>query len=181
MNKLALACMAAMSIPMAATAATKVYTIHLGGANEVPANPSPATGLAVLTVDDSADTISFAIGAMNLQGAFTMSHIHAAAAGANGPVVFSFGSTADLQGPVTIGGTAVPGSYALLGSHKPASPLADQINAAPWNYYVNVHTQAYPGGEVRGQVSAIPEPAPLATMLAGLGVVGLLARRRRRR
>ena len=48
--------------------------------------------------------------------------------------------------------------------------------------YVNVHTSTFTGGEVRGQliqVTAVPEPETYALMLAGLGLVGWVASRRR--
>ena len=52
--------------------------------------------------------------------------------------------------------------------------------------YVNVHTIAFPGGEVRGQliqvaaIAAVPEPESYAMMLAGLGLIGWVGLRRSR-
>jgi hypothetical protein len=47
--------------------------------------------------------------------------------------------------------------------------------------YVNIHTLAHPGGEIRGQITALPVVPEPATM-AGLGIgVGLLALRRRKK
>ncbi|MEO7939181.1 MAG: PEPxxWA-CTERM sorting domain-containing protein, partial [Burkholderiaceae bacterium] len=56
-------------------------------------------------------------------------------------------------------------------------------NAA--DFYLNVHNAAFPGGAIRGQlqfvgsIAAVPEPATFAMLFTGLGVVGVLARRRR--
>jgi hypothetical protein len=36
--------------------------------------------------------------------------------------------------------------------------------------YVNIHSSAFPGGEIRGQIVAVPEPGTMA-----LGALGLLA------
>ena len=45
--------------------------------------------------------------------------------------------------------------------------------------YIDMHTELYPSGEIRGQLLAIPEPASLAMVGAGLWVIGLLRRRGR--
>ena len=45
--------------------------------------------------------------------------------------------------------------------------------------YFNIHTQAFPGGEIRGQLQPIPEPATL--ILLGTGVAGIAAKVRKRR
>ena len=44
--------------------------------------------------------------------------------------------------------------------------------------YLNVHTNLFPGGEIRGLLAPVPEPQTYALMLAGLGVLGWAARRR---
>ena len=44
-------------------------------------------------------------------------------------------------------------------------------------WYINIHTTAFPGGEIRGQVRVVPEPSSLA--LATLSCVGLLISGRR--
>ena len=44
--------------------------------------------------------------------------------------------------------------------------------------YFNIHTSSFPGGEIRGQAVAIPEPASALFALAGLGMPWLLRRSR---
>lgn len=173
---------ASLALPMAASAAIKVYSFNLDGSQEVPANASPAAGSAQITVDDSLDTISFVLTAFNLQGTFAAAHIHGQApAGVNSGVVFNLVTNADAAGLVNVGGFDVPNSYALIGSDKAAGgSLASMINAQPWLYYVNLHTSAFPGGEIRGQLAPVPEASTYAMMLGGLGLVGFIAARRRR-
>lgn len=85
-------------------------------------------------------------------------HIHNAPAGSNGPIVFGFSSGAwDLNGSATWND--------LSQSH------VDELFAG--NLYINFHTTAFPGGEVRGQI--VPTPGTLA--LAGVGLLAISRRR----
>src|SRR5207249_1148612 len=47
------------------------------------------------------------------------------------------------------------------------------------NAYLNIHTTQFPGGEIRGLVTQVPEPEIYALMLVGLLAVGAAARTRR--
>ena len=47
--------------------------------------------------------------------------------------------------------------------------------------YYNIHTSTYPGGEIRGNLtasSAVPEPESWALIIAGFGLTGVVMRRR---
>ena len=85
-----------------------------------------------------------------------------------------------LGGVVTLGSTAgtISGTVNLVagtGGFTLAQQL-DQLNGGLW--YVNIHDSTFPGGEIRGQILPVPEPATWA--LGGLGVLGLLALKRRK-
>ena len=109
------------------------FKATLSGASEVPANASAATGTATLTFNTT--TKIFSLTVTHSIATATNGHIHKAAAGANGGVIFPFSSFAS------------PIAY--------TSVALDAIQEADLNanlYYVNIHTAAFPGGEVRGQV-----------------------------
>lgn len=173
-SRLAAVALAAALLPFAASATTKVYSFNLDAGQEVPAVASPAAGSFQLTVDDVANTISFGFAAFNLQGAVVGAHIHEAAAGMSGDVKYNLLANVDMSG--TVFGT--PNSFGFSGINKGVGALAGEINEAPWMYYVNVHTTAFGGGEIRGQLAPIPEPSTYALLAIGLGVVGLAKRRR---
>ncbi|MEW6251295.1 MAG: CHRD domain-containing protein, partial [Planctomycetota bacterium] len=102
-------------------------------------------------------------------------HIHMAPAGANGPIVVDLGF---LAGGFQQSGLGIRLQIpdALFGGVQGGVNSDPATNAAALlagNLYVNVHTQEFPGGEIRAQ---IPEPAALALLGVGLA---LQARRRR--
>lgn len=174
---------ALLVLPLTAQAITFQFNAGLNGANEVPPTGVTGNGIATLFYDDNNsvlttdDSYSFSLGAFGLSGVATGMHIHAPApAGVNGPIVVNLAvtpfSVLNSGGTLLIGGTnALPPSTSFLGQLQ--SGLA----------YINIHTALNPTGEIRGQliqVSAVPEPSAYAMLLAGLGLVGLLARRRSR-
>jgi CHRD domain-containing protein/PEP-CTERM motif-containing protein len=73
--------------------------------------------------------------------------------------------------------TAIPTSF--IGSQTVTGSQASEIAAGDW--YVNVHTTVYPAGIIRGQLSPTPEPASLALLGGGLGLVAFSRLRRRQR
>lgn len=109
------------------------FKATLNGASEVPVNTSTATGTATLTFNTT--TKIFTISVTHTIAAPTNGHIHKGAIGANGSPVFPFVS---FSSPITYTSIALD-----------ASQEAD-LNAGL--YYVNIHTAAFPGGEIRGQL-----------------------------
>lgn len=170
------------ALSFGASALTKTYNFTLDGAQEAPPNTSFAAGSASVTIDDSLGLISFYTAVMGLAHTdFTAAHIHMAPAGLSGGVVVPLHPIADFMGPVSLGPVVVPTSFGMTGEGKPiGTGLAAAINASPFDFYLNIHTTAYPGGEVRGQLALapVPEPAGFAMLMAGLGLVGVAIRRR---
>jgi hypothetical protein len=111
-----------------------IFLATINGASEVPVNASTATGTATLTFNK--DTKIFTI-VVNYSGVTaTNSHIHKGAVGVSGGVIFGF--SAPLTSPINY--TSAP---------LDATQEAD-LNANL--YYVNIHSAAFTGGEIRGQL-----------------------------
>jgi len=124
----------------------------LSGGDEVPANTSPARGIALFRLDDDGSTVHYTLIVAHIQNAVA-AHIHTAPVGVSGPVVVPlFGAPA--------GGGRFSGILAE-GSFTASEELLATM--ASGGTYVNVHTNDgvapvntgpgdLPGGEIRGQV-----------------------------
>ena len=107
----------------------------LDGKSEVPPNTSAATGTADIDYDPASKKLSWKLTYSGLSGPATAAHFHGpAAAGAN----------AGVKVPIPNTASGSEGS-ATLNDEQAADLVAGK-------YYVNVHTAANPGGEIRGQV-----------------------------
>jgi hypothetical protein len=120
-------------------AATQSFQVQLSGAQQVPAVQSDATGTADLTYNPTTRELTWSVSYSGLSGPVTMAHFHNAAAGANGPVAIWVSKH---------GGTV---SSPIKGHAQLTADQAKQFVAGDW--YINVHTAAHPGGEIRGQVT----------------------------
>lgn len=117
--------------------ASVMFSTMLSGANEVPTVVSLATGTGSFTLTSAG--LQYDITLRNMSGsAITGAHFHRGDVGVNGPVVenLTFNAT-------TLRAT---GTWADLTAEERSLLLAGDI-------YVNVHTNAYPNGEIRGQVN----------------------------
>lgn len=109
----------------------------LSGSAEVPPVSTSATGNAETSYNRDTKILRWTVTYANLSGPATGGHFHGPALpGSNAPVVIPF--TGSLASPIM--GTAV------LSEGQAADFLAGR-------WYVNLHTAAHPGGEIRGQVT----------------------------
>lgn len=132
----ALACIAAFALATPAMAATVNLKADLKAASEVPPTDSKGSGSVTATFDTASKKLSWKGNVSGLSGPATAAHFHAGEAGKNGGVV-------------------VPIAGADKGAFEGSATLTDEqaadLMAGKW--YVNVHTAANKGGEVRGQVT----------------------------
>lgn len=112
---------------------TTTFTASLSGSHEVPPNASTATGTATLVLNE--DTNKFTITVPFNGITATAAHIHKGAVGATGAAVFPFST---LTSPLTLTNVALTAEQ--------------EADLKAGLYYVNIHSLAYPDGEIRGQL-----------------------------
>ena len=171
MKRLVLVLLVVLAIAPAAFAQL-TFLANLSGANEVPPADPDGTGTALITITGT--TITYSITVNNITAPIAQ-HIHQGAAGVNGPIVVG------LPGVWTGSGT---GPWTLNGATTTTSAQAAAIIANPAGFYVNVHTNDFPGGAVRGQLAAFNVTVPTAStwgliaLGAMLSLAGLILMRR---
>ena len=117
-----------------ASASAQLMQVLLSGAQEVPPVSTQASAKGTISV--GADlAISGSVSTTGVEG--TMAHIHKAPAGQNGPVVVPMVKTADNIWSIPAGAKLTEAQF---------QDLKDG------NLYINVHSAAHKGGEVRGQL-----------------------------
>jgi hypothetical protein len=157
-----------------ADAAPVVYEATLNGASEQPPNASPAEGFAIVTIDAVAHTMHLHVEFELLLAPTTQAHIHAATAvpglgtaGVATPIPafpgFPLGVASgifDNTMNMTLAASYNP-SYLTAHGGTTAQAEADLFQAiADGKAYLNIHTTAYTGGEIRGFLT--PQPVPTA-------------------
>ena len=133
------------------------FRAPLSGDEEVPPVETDARGLATFQLNNDNTQLRYRLIAANIED-LTMVHIHLGAKGVNGPVV----SWLYPEGPPPqliegrFDGVLAKGTITvddLVGPLEGAETLGDLIvEMRAEETYVNVHTEEYPAGEVRGQI-----------------------------
>ena len=110
-----------------------VISVKLSGAEEVPPVSTPGSGSGSFRVAEDG-TITGSVTTKDVQG--TMAHIHRGAKGQNGPIIVPLDKNGD--------------TYTVPAGRKLTKEQLEDLKKG--NLYVNVHTNANKGGEVRGQL-----------------------------
>ena len=168
MKKTLCSIVTSLALAISGQAATLLFAATLNGANE---RPTPvvtgATGSAALTVDDVSGVWSLVGSYTGLTTPSSLAHIHGAAdVNGSAPPILNLVHSSAASG--TISGASNPPTLPVY----TAAQITDLRNGL---HYVNVHSTQNPGGEIRGQLVQIPEPASFAFGL--LGVLLILRRR----
>ena len=127
-----------VSCKKTATTTTPITTSNfmgnLSGANETIANSSTASGMSMATFDSNTKILTVTTTYYGITP--TAGHIHRGAVGISGPVIYPF---PNLTSPIVYS--------------TPALSDSDVTNLMTNKLYVNFHSTAYPGGEIRAQLT----------------------------
>jgi plastocyanin len=143
-----------------ALGAEHIFVANLSGDQEVSPVETQGLGQAIFHLSEDGAALTYKITISNVEN-ITMSHIHIAPAGQDGPpIVWLYpDEPPSVLIPGVFNGILAEGTITesdLIGdlAGQQLSSLLQTIEAG--NAYVNVHTELYPGGEVRGQIMAAP-------------------------
>lgn len=178
-----------------ATAGQSVYTATLDGSSESSPNSSTGTGTAIVTIDSDQLTMRVQESFSNLAAGVTASHIHCCTSASDtgtagvatvtptftdfpsGVMSGTYDHTFDMTQASSYNSAFITANGSVNGAFQ---ALVAGLNAG--TAYANIHSTDFPMGEIRGFLHAapIPEPETYAMLLAGLGLIGAIARRRNR-
>lgn len=173
-KSLVAAALAALAALAAATLATLAVAsdghgrnrieARLKGFQEVPAVSTAASGRFKATVDSASGTISYELSYSGLEAPVRMAHIHIGQRGVSGGIMVWLCQTAGFPDPINQA-PACPQSGTVSGLIQAGNvqgPASQGIAAAEFGEmlaairagaaYVNVHSDKFPGGEIRGQL-----------------------------
>ncbi|MCB1772803.1 MAG: CHRD domain-containing protein [Gammaproteobacteria bacterium] len=125
------------------------------------------SGTALLQYDTTSRDLSWNVEWSGLSGSLTVAHFHGPAnASQNAGVQVNF---------LDLGGSLNPSIGTTM------LDAAQEVDLLSGLWYVNVHSTAFPAGEIRGQITQTAVSEPITLTLLGLGLAGAGIQRRRQR
>ena len=125
------------AVLLAGPACAEKFKAALDAKSEVPPNASTGSGTADIDYDPATKKLSWKLTYSGLTGPATAAHFH-------GPA--ETGKNAGVA-------VAIPNATSSPAEGSATLTAAQAADLEAGKYYVNVHTQANPGGEIRGQVT----------------------------
>ena len=134
----------------------QTFSASLSGKDEVPPTESNSTGTAKFQVDENSSQVSYWVNVTGIKK-INQAHIHNGTEGQNGDIVVTLTKSKSAKGndsPPNIGFSGNITKDDLQGPLKDKE-LTDLVSLmSDGNAYVNVHTDKYPDGAIRGQISS---------------------------
>jgi CHRD domain len=187
----AAAAAALIAAALPAAAHETVYAAPLLGSSEVPAVTTTGTGWSVITIDFDLLTMRVQASFSNLIGNTSAAHIHCCVLpGSNVGVASQTPSFSGFPLGVQSGNYDVTFNMAVASSYNAAfitnngGTVGTAFNALVAGLdggraYFNLHSTSFPGGEIRGLLTPVPEVSTYAMMLAGIAALGTFKRLRK--
>ena len=125
-------------LPTISPSATEPFIASLKGTDETPSNYSPATGTAIFSYNFTTFILTGTITFSGIASPITGAYIYKGTIGNTGDTIFAIVASGPFTSPI---------SYT-----SPALDSLQRIDLIAGNYYVNIHSTAYPNGEIRGQL-----------------------------
>lgn len=176
---------ALLGLASASQADLLTFTANLTGGQEVPSVTTNGFGDGFLQIDTATLAYSGYVRWQGLTGTPTDSHIHVGVPTVAGSVIYGYGVAGTVADGAytkkTFSGTLIDKTPANHGGAGTTGTLTATQQIQNWfltgKTYLNVHTTFVGSGEIRGQLTPVPEPATMAVL--GLGVIATIRRRRK--